>query len=39
MVRLHGFCQYGNTCKVTLLPQVLKQPWRAEFVERIAVRW
>ena len=33
MVRLHGFCQSGNTYKVALLLQALEQPWRAEFVD------
>jgi glutathione S-transferase len=31
--RLHGFCQSGNTYKVALLLQVLKQPWQPEFVD------
>lgn len=29
MYKLHGFCQSGNTYKVALLLQALKQPWEA----------
>jgi glutathione S-transferase len=33
MYRLHGFCQSGNTYKVALLLQALKQPWQAVHVD------
>lgn len=33
MYRLHGFCQSGNTHKVALTLQLLKQPWEPVFVD------
>jgi glutathione S-transferase len=33
MVRLHGFCQSGNTFKVAFLLQALGQPWEPVFVD------
>ena len=33
MVSLHGFCQSGNTFKVALTLNCLKQPWTPVFVD------
>lgn len=33
MVRLHGFCQSGNTFKVAFLLNALGQPWQAQYVD------
>ena len=33
MVRLHGFCQSGNTFKVAFLLRALAQPWEPVFVD------
>ena len=33
MVRLHGFCQSGNTYKVAFLLRALRQPWQPVFVD------
>lgn len=33
MVRLHGFCQSGNTFKVAFLLRALRQPWEPCFVD------